>query len=269
MAEPDLLLIGCGNMGGALAAGYTRRSPQARLLVVDPDTAKAHAAVPGATVVATLAEVGEARPAMTVLAVKPQSMAAMLPMLAPLPAASGLVVSIAAGTSTGSIRAVLPGARVVRAMPNTPAAVGRGATGLWGGAEVTAGDRALCEALFAAVGLASWVSDEAAIDAVTALSGSGPAYVFAVCEAMAQAGAALGLPPDTAAGLARATLIGAAAMLEHDATDPAQLKANVRSPQGTTDAALKVFEAGGALHGLFGRAIRAAFDRAVALQAAR
>ena len=267
--DPDILLLGCGNMGGALASGFLRGSPDARLLVVEPDSAKAWAMLPAEArvkVVAEVAGVADAQPGMTVLAVKPQSMAEVLSQLAPLPAAEGLVVSIAAGVATGTIRAALPRARVVRAMPNTPASVGEGATGLWGGPEVTEADRRRVDALFGAVGMARWVAAEGAVDAVTALSGSGPAYVFAVCEAMARAGAALGLAPDAAAELARATVIGAAAMLKRDATDPAALKQAVRSPGGTTDAALKVFEHDDALAGLFDRAIRAAFDRAEVLR---
>lgn len=269
--SPDVIILGCGNMGGALAAGYHARVCEGRLLVVDRNVDRVRATLPPGQrvrVVATIAEIGQVRPGMTVLAIKPQAMAAVLPLVAPLPAARGLVVSVAAGIDTTSIRGALPAARIVRAMPNTPASVGAGATGLWAGEGVTEQDKLRCESLFCAVGLARWVEREDDIDAVTALSGSGPAYLFAVAEALAQAGADAGLGKALADELARATVIGAAAMLNGLLSGPGTLKAAVRSPGGTTDAALRVFEDGNALPLLFSRAVAAAHVRAKELRRA-
>ena len=265
--QPDILFIGCGNMGGALAAGYRARQPAGRLLVVDPNIEGVRAKLPGGdvTIVPTIEQAGAVRPGMVVLAVKPQAMAEVLPQVAALPAADGLVVSIAAGTSATYIAGMLPRARIVRAMPNTPALVGAGITGLWASPTVTDADRERCEALFGAVGQARWVAQEPAIDAITAVSGSGPAYFFAFVEALGLAGAQAGLEPGLANELARATLIGAAAMLAGTTDAPGALKAAVRSPQGTTDAALRVFESGEALQRLVGQAVAAADRRARAL----
>lgn len=262
---PDVVMIGCGNMGSSLAAGYHARVPDGQLLVVDRNVDRVRATLPSCgrvRVVRTIAEIGQVCPGMTLLAIKPQAMAAVLPLVAALPAARGLVVSIAAGTSIASIRGTLPAARVVRAMPNTPASVGSGATGIWCGEDVTAQDRSRCEALFDAVGLTRWVSREEDLDAVTAVSGSGPAYLFAVVEALAQAGVDAGLEKLLADELARATVIGAAAMLKQSPAGPDTLKAAVRSQGGTTDAALRVFEGENALALLFCRAVAAAHARA-------
>lgn len=259
--DGGIVLIGCGNMGAALASGYCRRVMGGRLLVVEPDRAKARAILPDdgrVSIVSDIAEIGDVEPSLVLLAVKPQAMQAVLPALALLPASHGLVVSIAAGTSAATIQAVLPTARVVRAMPNMPALVGRGMTGLWPSRDVTDEDREHCEAIFAAVGQSHWLDHEADIDAVTALSGSGPAYVFAFVEAMAQAGIGLGLPAGLCQSLARGTLAGAAAMLETPGAEPGTLKAAVRSPNGTTDAALHVFERDDALVSL----VQAAIDKA-------
>lgn len=267
--SPDVLIIGCGSMGGALATRYHAWVPNGRLHLVDRNVGRVRATLPlgpRVRVVASIAELGQIRPDMTVLATKPKGIGAVLPLLASLPAANGLVVSIAAGISAASIQDALPAARIVRAMPNTPASVGAGVTGLWAGRGVTEQDRLCCEALFGAVGLVRWVGREEDIDAVTALSGSGPAYLFAVTEALAQAGADAGLGVALADELARATVIGAAAMLERSSSGPATLKAAVRSPEGTTDAALRVFEDGNALSRLFGSAVAAAHVRAKELR---
>ena len=270
MDEPDLLLLGCGNMGAALAAGFLARSPDARILAIDPDPDRARAllpASPGVAVKADLTAAAEIRPGLTVVAVKPQALLATLPPLAALAAARGLVVSVVAGATVAALRRNLPEARIVRTMPNTPALVGAGVTALWADAAVTDEDRRRCDALFGAVGATHWLDVEAALDAVTAVSGSGPAYVFAVVEALACAGTALGLPTGLAEALARATLAGASAMLAVPGSDPAKLKAAVRSPAGTTDAALRVLEEDDALGDLMARAVRAAHRRAAELAA--
>lgn len=263
-----LVFVGCGNMGGALITGYASRVPDASLFVVDTHVEKARSLLRDNDRIRIMEDVdgiGDAPVSATVLAVKPQSMPAVLPRLAPLPLASGLVISVAAGITTGTIRAALPRARIVRAMPNTPAMLGLGVTGLWCDVSVTAEDRAMCEVLFGAVGAVHWVDAEQAIDAVTAVSGSGPAYVFAVAEAMEAAARELGFEPALAHALVRDTIAGAAAILTVEGAKPAELKSNVRSPKGTTDAALRVFEDGDTLVALFVRAMQAARARAAEL----
>lgn len=260
-----LVFVGCGNMGAALAKGYLRSAADAAITVVDPDLARARAILPRDRDVVFASSIAAAMltdALAIVLAVKPQSMASVLPLLTPMAAASGLIISIAAGTSSRTIGAVLPEARIVRAMPNTPALIGAGVTGLWVGAESTYADKALCETLFGAVGMVRWVTSEAAIDAVTAVSGSGPAYVFAFAEAMAASGVRLGLGPVLSEALARETIAGAAAMLRQPGAEPSALKAAVRSPAGTTDAALRVFETSDALADLMNAALDAAHRRA-------
>jgi pyrroline-5-carboxylate reductase len=202
-------------------------------------------------------------PAVAVLAVKPQAMGAALPQLAALGGSATLFLSIAAGTSIASLEAALgAGSRVVRAMPNTPAAVGRGMTALVGNDAAGEAGLALAEALMQAVGATVRLADEADMDAVTAVSGSGPAYVFLLIEALAAAGEAEGLEPGLALGLARATVAGAGALAESSAAAPAELRVNVTSPGGTTAAALGVLmqETDG-LPALMRRAVAAAAAR--------
>jgi pyrroline-5-carboxylate reductase len=178
---------------------------------------------------------------VAVLAVKPQAMGAALPRLAALGGGATLFLSIAAGTSIASLEAALgAGSRVVRAMPNTPAAVGRGMTALVGNAAAGEAGLALAEALMRAVGETVRLRGEADMDAVTAVSGSGPAYVFLMIEALAAAGEAEGLEAGLALQLARATVAGAGALAESSASSPAELRVNVTSPAGTTAAALEV-----------------------------
>mgnify|MGYP003137700343 CR=1 FL=1 len=198
---------------------------------------------------------------VVVLAVKPQIMDGVLGMAKPVIGADTLVVSIAAGISSDKIVARLGTDRVVRTMPNTPAQIGKGISGAFAGDAVTAADRDLTEALLAAAGGVVWVEDETLIDAVTAVSGSGPAYVFHLVEAMAAAGEAEGLSPDQAMVLARQTVVGAAALMEADDSEAAQLRKNVTSPNGTTQAALDVLMAPDGLGALMKRAISAARKR--------
>jgi pyrroline-5-carboxylate reductase len=196
-----------------------------------------------------------------VVAVKPQVAPEVMPALAPFVGAATVVVSIMAGRTLKFLADVLPGAALVRAMPNTPAAIGRGITVAVGNARVSDAQRALVDALLSAVGAVEWVADEALMDAVTALSGSGPAYVFLLAETMAQAGAAVGLPPALAATLARATVAGAGELLHRSPLDAATLRQNVTSPGGTTAAALDVLMAKEGLAPLMRRAIAAATAR--------
>jgi pyrroline-5-carboxylate reductase len=245
----SLAFIGGGNMarsliGGLLAAGR----PAASIRVAEPvDVLRdALAADFGVAVFATAPEAADGA-GTWVLAVKPQVMADVCAALAPLAAAQApLVVSIAAGIPTGRIEGWLGGnVAVVRTMPNTPALLGAGATGLFATAKVDAARRAIAESLMRAAGLTAWIADEALMDAVTAVSGSGPAYVFLLAEAMQAAGEAEGLPAETARALATQTLLGAARMLAESGEPAATLRQRVTSPKGTTQAALDAFEAGG------------------------
>ncbi|MDE2018531.1 MAG: pyrroline-5-carboxylate reductase, partial [Hyphomicrobiales bacterium] len=250
--------------GGALLEGWLKLGIEGgAVTVVEPRPAPPLVALCGARGVA-LNPPSRSPASVLVLAVKPQALAEAAPGLQGLAGPDTLVVSIVAGKSVASLRAAFPAARaIVRAMPNTPAAIGRGATGLCAGPGVAEADRATVSALFEAVGVASWVADEDAIDAVTALSGSGPAYVFHMVEALAAAGVALGLAPETAAAFARATVEGAGALLAAEpATSPETLRRNVTSPGGTTAAALDVLMAPDGLCALMAKATAAAKRRA-------
>ncbi len=201
-------------------------------------------------------------PDVVVLAVKPQVMDAVLPPYAAHAEAGAVFLSIAAGRTIASFEAVLgAGARVVRAMPNTPAAVGRGVTVLSANPAVEPGQRAVCETLMEAVGKVAWVADEALMDAVTGVSGSGPAYVFHLVEAMAAAGVEAGLPEELAMLLARETVAGSGELLAQSADPAATLRENVTSPGGTTAAALDILMADDGLVGLMTRAIVRATER--------
>jgi pyrroline-5-carboxylate reductase len=196
-----------------------------------------------------------------VVAVKPQIAPEALPALAPFVAGATVVLSIMAGRTLRFLADNLPGAALVRAMPNTPAAIGRGITVAVANPRVSPEQRALVDALLSAVGAVEWVTDEALMDAVTALSGSGPAYVFLLAEAMTRAGTAAGLPPTLAATLARATVTGAGELLNRSPLDAASLRQNVTSPSGTTAAALEVLMAKDGLERLMTAAIAAATKR--------
>ena len=198
-----------------------------------------------------------------VLGIKPQVLDAAAAALVPWIGPDTLVVSILAGKTIADLKRRLPGARaVVRVMPNLPASIGRGATGAVGSPEVGPQARASAERLLASSGLVAWLDDEALIDAVTAVSGSGPAYVFLLAEALAEAGVAAGLPPELSAQLARATVAGAGALLDADAREAGQLRRDVTSPGGTTAAALAVLMREGALPDLMREAVAAAKRRA-------
>lgn len=231
-------LLGCGRMGAAILAGWLGRGlPAAAVWVVEPtpsdwlsglaaDGLHLNAGLP-----ATLATV--------LIAVKPQTMAAALPALAALGGGGTLFVTVAAGIRIAAYEAALgAGTPVVRAMPNTPAAVGHGITALVANPAAGEAGLAAAEALMAAVGQTVRLPDEALMDAVTAVSGSGPAYVFHLIEALAAAGAAEGLPAELALTLARATVAGAGHLALVSGEDPGRLRQNVTSPGGTTAAAL-------------------------------
>jgi len=196
-----------------------------------------------------------------VIAVKPQTAPDVLPPLAALIDSKTVVVSIMAGRTLSFLEKHLPGAAAVRAMPNTPAAIGRGITVGVGNRRVTASARKLAHALLAATGSVEWVADEALMDAVTAVSGSGPAYVFLLAEAMAQAGAAAGLPAALAEKLARETVAGSGELLHRSELPAATLRQNVTSPGGTTAAALDVLMGNEGVAPLMTRAVAAATRR--------
>ena len=256
-----LTLLGAGKMGLAMLQGWLAAglAPQA-VSIIEPTPSPDLLALCRAKGIALGAPV---RPSeILVLAVKPQTFAAAA---APdLAGADTLVVSIMAGKTIANIRQRLPHAgAIVRAMPNTPAAVGRGVAGATPERALSAPQKTWTENLFKAVGGFHWLDDEALIDAVTAISGSGPAYVFALVEAMARAGVALGLPEATAEGLARATVEGAGELLHREpGTSAAILRQNVTSPGGTTAAALAVLQGADGLDALMARATAAAAKRA-------
>jgi pyrroline-5-carboxylate reductase len=262
-AAPALLLVGCGKMGGALLSGWLERRVAGRVTVVEPGPgAAAFAGRPGIAVLPASAAIpGDAAPAVVVLAVKPQAMAEVLPAYRRF-AGTALFLSIAAGKTLGFFARTLgPEAAVVRAMPNTPAAIGRGIAALCANPRVSPAQRVLAERLLAAVGEVAWVEDEALIDAVTALSGSGPAYVFLLIECLAEAGVAAGLPADLAARLARATVAGSGELARLSPDSAAALREAVTSPGGTTRAALDVLMAADGLAPLLRRAVLAAAKR--------
>jgi pyrroline-5-carboxylate reductase len=201
------------------------------------------------------------RPGVVVLAVKPQSMDGVLPRYRALVGPETVFLSIAAGRTIGYFERALGDAAIVRAMPNTPAAVGEGMTVAVANAAVGAGQRGACDALLAAVGDVAWIEDEGLIDAVTAVSGGGPAYVFLLIECLAEAGRAAGLPADLAMRLARTTVAGSGALVRRSPEPAATLRRNVTSPNGTTQEALAVLMAEDGLQPLMTRAIAAATRR--------
>ena len=254
-----MILLGCGKMGSALLAGWLARGvSRQHVHVIDP--------APSDWLLAQGVSVNEAlpdAPAVVLLAVKPQMMGTALPAIAAYGGGDTLFVSIAAGTTLGQLGAALGATSpIIRAMPNTPAAVGRGVSALIGNAQASETDMQRAEALMAAVGTTLRLESEAQMDAVTALSGSGPAYVFHLIEAMAKAGEAEGLAPEMAMQLARATVTGAGE-LAHQARESAEeLRVNVTSPGGTTAAALSVLmDPDTGLPPLMARAIHAAATR--------
>lgn len=267
MAEgslPPLLLVGCGKMGGAMLAGWLDRGLE-RAVVVEPNAAALgrFAGRGDVTAVPDAAAIPAGfRPAAVILAIKPQEAAAALPAYARFAGPGTLFLSIMAGRAVAGMRALLGGeAAVVRAMPNTPAAIGRGFTVAFAGPGVTAAQRALADRLLASVGEVAWVEQEAMLDPVTAVSGGGPAYVFLLAEVLEAAAIEQGLPADLARRMARATVAGSGALLAASEEDAAALRRAVTSPKGTTERALAVLMAPEAWPALMSRAIAAATER--------
>ncbi|AUC99216.1 pyrroline-5-carboxylate reductase [Bradyrhizobium sp. SK17] len=256
-----IALAGAGKMGGAMLTGWLAQglSPQ-QVVVIDPHLSPDISAL-GARGVRLNPQAKEIGTVDTlVVAVKPQSFRDAGAALKALVGPSTLVVSIMAGTTMSVLEEVVGGA-VVRAMPNTPAAIGRGITVAVPAKRVTAAQRAMTDALLKATGLVEWVDDESLMDAVTAVSGSGPAYVFLLAEELARAGVAAGLPEGLATTLARATVAGSGELLHRSDLPSATLRQNVTSPGGTTAAALEVLMANDGLQPLMTRAIAAATRR--------
>src|SRR6478672_8056465 len=254
-----LVLVGAGKMGGALLQGWLALGLDGKqIAIVEPKPSADIAALQARGVRINPASLKDA--AVIVIAIKPQDAATVVPTLKPFAGAGTLAVSVMAGKTLGFLDSALPCA-VVRAMPNTPAAIGRGITDAVPNAKITRDQHALADTLLGAVGAVEWVADESLLDAVTAVSGSGPAYVFLLAESLARAGAAAGLPADLAARLARATVAGSGELLHRSPLDAATLRQNVASPGGTTAAALGVLMAADGLDPLMERAIAAAAKR--------
>ena len=258
------LLFGAGKMGGAMLEGWLAQGlPPASLTVIDPMPADALKALAAKHGFALNPAAPKGPFAVIVLAIKPQMLEAAAPQLKGLYDASTLLVSVLAGKTMADLTGRLPGlAAVVRAMPNLPASVGRGVTGAAASASVSKDQRRLADTLLKGIGRVEWVEGENLIDAVTAVSGSGPAYVFHLVECLAAAGVAEGLPRPVAERLARATIEGAGELLFQSELSPETLRQNVTSPGGTTAAALTVLMAADGLQPLMTKAVAAARRRA-------
>lgn len=252
-------------MGSALLKGWTARK-LGPVLAVEPTPSSELKAFANKNRIAIFARVDQLdtlRVRACVVALKPQILKTEAAAFAPLARSGALMLSIAAGTTIAAMRQAWgPRARIVRAMPNTPGAIGRGITALFAGEGVAAKDKVLAEALLAALGETVWVPRESDIDVVTAVSGSGPAYVFLMVEALADAAQAEGLPRALAEKLARATVAGSGALLDADPSAPSELRRAVTSPHGTTEAALKILMAKNGLTPLMRKAVAAARKRA-------
>ncbi len=255
-----ILLVGCGKMGSALLNGWLNQgTPAGNVCVVEPVQPNLPE---GVSVYAEPAALpSDYRPSVVVFAVKPQSMDDMLPPYATYVGPETVFLSIAAGKPIGYFEAMLTDGAIVRAMPNTPAAVGRGITVLCANARVSAAQKTLCTRLMESVGEVAWIDDESLMDAVTGLSGSGPAYVFHLVEAMAAAGEAAGLSKDLASQLARATVAGSGELLTQSPEPASTLRENVTSPGGTTAAALDILMGPDGLTQLMTAAIARATER--------
>ena len=262
-----ILMVGAGKMGGALIESWLEKqtTQPSDIVLVEPNVTRAkyfrdaYTLYTFETPEAINTGLGEA----TILfAVKPQVMDEVVPLYKPLIQPGRLVLSIAAGTPISYFEHQLgANTAVVRAMPNTPASIGHGITVLCANTHVSAEQRARCEILIGAVGQVEWIEDESLMDAVTAVSGSGPAYVFLLIEALAQAGISAGLAADLANRLALTTVAGAGALAEQTEDSPTVLRQNVTSPGGTTAAALEVLMADDGLQQLMARAVTAAKER--------
>ena len=272
--KPSLCLVGAGSMGGALLNAWLDLGSidLSGSVVFDPKIDKAlgaKAEKAGLRINPPIDEIaGQTAIDLVIFAVKPQVAGDVLPAYGKI-TADAVAVSVMAGKSIASIRTSLQTApRIARAMPNLPASIGKGATGVFAEENVRADERQVIDRVLAAAGDVIWVDTEKAIDFVTAISGSGPAYFFLLTEALAQAGVDLGLTKSVAQDLARATCIGSGALLEKDPRDAGEMRKAVTSPGGTTEAALEIFDGDQkALREIVKKAVRAASDRAGELTA--
>lgn len=257
-----LALVGAGKMGGAMLEGWLALGLDPHnVVVIEPQPSEEMVALSMKGIVLNPPAGAVSNIGTIVLAVKPQVASDVLPQVAALTQTGTLVLSIMAGKTLALLQAALPKAAIVRAMPNTPAAIGRGITVAVPNDAVTAEQKQRAHALLAASGAVEWIADERLMDAVTAVSGSGPAYVFLLAETLARAGVAAGLPEDLAAKLARETVAGAGELLHRSPLAPATLRKNVTSPAGTTAAALDVLMASDGLDPLMRQAVAAATER--------
>ncbi len=264
--DGTMLVVGAGKMGAALLEGFVANGLQlAQVAVQDPapnEAIEKRLAKKGITISSDAGAQLIAPPSVLLLAVKPQMMADVLASISSVVDASTVVISVLAGKPLAGLEAGLNSKQpVIRAMPNTPASIGAGMTVCLANATATDAHKSLADALFACVGDVAWIDDETLMDAVTAVSGSGPAYVFLMAEVLTDAGVAAGLAPKLAARLARATVSGAGRLLDHSEHGAAELRQAVTSPGGTTAAALDVLRDGDALKVLFEKAVAAAKKR--------
>jgi pyrroline-5-carboxylate reductase len=257
-----LVLIGAGKMGGAMLEGWFALGLDPRkVAILEPKPAPEIAALKERGVRVNPPIDAIADTAVIILAVKPQVAAEVVPPLKALMRPDTVAVSVMAGKTIAFLEGALGNIAIVRSIPNTPAAIGRGITVAVPNAKVSTAQRALADVLLSSVGAVEWLDDEGLIDAATAVSGSGPAYVFLLAESLARAAAAAGLPADLAARLARATVAGSGELLHRSPLDAATLRQNVTSPNGTTAAALAVLMAADGLDPILQKAVAAATKR--------
>lgn len=259
----SVLLVGAGQMGGAMLEGWLAGGlPGSAVTIRDPGPPPRIAALIETHAIALNPDTSAYKPDIAIIAVKPQMIDAVLPGVVPHVGPNTVIVSVVAGPALSRLEAFF-GERqpVVRVMPNTPASVGRGMSVVCANAHVTPDQIRVARQLMSAIGEVAEISDEALMDAVTGVSGSGPAYVFLMAEVLAAAGEKAGLPPELAAQLARQTVAGAGELLYRSELDPATLRKNVTSPNGTTAAALAVLMDDPGMAALFERAVEAAAKR--------
>jgi len=271
LAQP-IMLVGAGKMGSALLNGWLASNDDAqaknKFVVIEPYPSPELESLADNNAVTLFKEpaAASAEPAVMIFAVKPQMLDEVLREVSGCAASETVILSIIAGSKIAAFEASFgPSAKIVRAMPNTPASIGRGITVCCANASALVPDQQICEHLLSAVGEVAWVDAETLLDPVTAVSGSGPAYVFLMIEAMTEAGISAGLQPELAQQLARATVSGAGELARQSQDSAATLRKNVTSPGGTTEAALKVLMGPDGLERLMKQAIEAATKRSIEL----
>lgn len=260
--KPPIVLIGAGRMGGAMLRGWLTRG-LGPVIAVEPKPDARLRKLKGVRFVPAIEDIPKGRIRACVIALKPQILRAEAARLKPIAARGTTMVSIAAGTSIATLtKALGRGAKILRAMPNTPGAIGQGISAIYAPKNISSREKKLSEQLLSPLGETIWVTKEKLIDVTTAVSGSGPAYVFLMVETLADAAEAEGMPRVEAEKLARATIMGAGALLAADRRPPSDLRRDVTSPGGTTEAALKVLMKPDGMSRLMARAVAAANKRA-------